>query len=502
MPVFTEESVKKAITNQNLTWLKNGELTRIEYIDSTEPNGDRFYYMFILTGVPVSANVYPLNEFLKGFITSLEEDVNDVLPIDKVISQIPLSPKDVQRYYSDLTGQTNHEFFGEFYKLDEEKDEKILFEKLEMLYYDLHLEYLLNDEMKELHQDYMAKIKYEFTQEEIHEMEIVRSIAKLGDDLGLFTYPTATTDGKNIYFGRYHVSSGIHTVYLPSYISATDMPTIIKKRAFAGCDTIKEVIIHDTIGKKEENGDIVDDSSFGEGSFFACSNLEKVSFYESYAYIPRNAFENCEALKEVLVSSALREIGEFAFYGCIALKNPDIFKDTNLQKIGYCAFLGCGFTTINLPETLMVIEEKAFCSSMLESIIIPESVYLIDQSAFQSCQNLKSVKYDGEIKEISINCFSNCYELKHVDLPNGLKKINELAFNSCTRLPELFIPDGVEEIGADVFKNCINLRNIRFPASVTSLGLCDFDKNLKIKCKENSYIHKRAIKEKWNFELY
>jgi hypothetical protein len=28
MPVFSEESVKRAITNQNLTWLKNGELTR------------------------------------------------------------------------------------------------------------------------------------------------------------------------------------------------------------------------------------------------------------------------------------------------------------------------------------------------------------------------------------------------------------------------------------------------------------------------------------------
>jgi hypothetical protein len=87
-------------------------------------------------------------------------------------------------------------------------------------------------------------------------------------------------------------------------------------------------------------------------------------------------------------------------------------------------------------------------------------------------------------------------------LPNGLKRINDLAFNSCINLPDLFIPDGVEEIGSDVFKNCTNLMIIRFPDSITSLGYCDFDRNLKIKCKENSYIHKRAIEEKWNFELY
>ena len=502
MPVFSEESVKYAIVNQNIKWLKEGELTRIEYIESTEPNANRFNYMFILTGVPVSANVYILNEFLKDFFLLLEVDVVEVLPIGTVISQIPINPHDVSKYYHDLKGKTNHEFFEDYYRLDNEEDEKILCEKIKLLYYDLHLEYLLDDEMKGIYQGFISNTKCELTEEELNEIRIIQSIVSLGDNNSNFTFPRATTDRDKIYFGRYHTSSGIHTVYFPIYEAATDLPRVIRNRAFAGCDTIKEVIIGDIIGKKLENGDIIDDSSFGEGAFFACSNLEKVAFNNSYTYIPRNAFEDCESLKEVLVCSELQEIGDFAFCGCTALKNPDIFKHTNLQKIGYCAFCYCGFKTINIPETLMIIEEKAFSGSMLDSIIIPDSVYHIGQNAFLACKNLKKVKYNGEIDEISVNCFGNCYELEDIDLQIGLKRINDLAFSSCIKLQYLFIPDGVEEIGSDVFKNCYNLTNIRFPASVNSLGFCDFDMDLTIKCKENSYIHKRALEEKWNFEVY
>jgi len=501
MPQFTEDSVKYAVTEQNLKWLKKGEITRIEYIESTDPDGDRYDYRFILTGVPVSANIYPLHKFLRDFILMLEEDTDFALPIDAILVYDPISPEEVKKYYNDLKGKTNNRFFKEYWKDEEETDER-LYEKLDLLYYDLNLEYLMDDEMKEIYQDFKSKMNCEFTEEELNEMKIQETIFTLGREKGTYTAPRATTDREKIYFKRYHVSSGIETVIFQNYEDATDMPSVIKDRAFAGCDTLKEVFIYDVVGRKLDSGDIINDTSFGEGVFYACSNLEKVFFYNNYTHIPPNTFENCESLNEVLVSSSLREIGEFAFYGCRALKDPDMFKHTNLEIIGYCAFCGCGFATVNLPETLNVIEEKAFSGSMLESIVIPDSVYYIGQNAFESCKNLKIVKFNGEIDEIPINCFSNCYVLQQVDLPDGLKIICDLAFNSCINLENLFIPDGVAEIGSDVFKNCSNLKSLRFPASVSKLGNCDFDKDVIIKCKENSYIHKRAIEEKWNFELY
>lgn len=169
-------------------------------------------------------------------------------------------------------------------------------------------------------------------------MDIARVIARMavGEDFAVIPMPE--TDRKKIYYGRYHVSCGFRKVILPSYVNALDMPTVIKDRAFAGCDTVREVIIYDLIGKRDENDLVTDDSSFGEGAFFACSSLEKVYFNDYFTYIPRNAFEDCESLKEVIVPSVLREIGDFAFYGCTSLKNPDLFKHTNLQKIGCCAF--------------------------------------------------------------------------------------------------------------------------------------------------------------------
>lgn len=501
MPEFTEESVKYAVVGQNLEWLKKGEITRLEYIESAEPNGDRFNYKFILTNVPVSANLYPLHLLLRDFILSLEEDTDIPLPISAVLVYDPISPEDVKEYYYDLKGETNNQFFKEYWA-DDEGSDKRLFEKLDLLYYDLNLEYLLDDEMKAIYHGLKKKKDCGFTEEEINEMQIKETIFTMGREKGSYTVPKATTDREKIYFGRYHISSGIKTVIFPNYEDATNMPSVIKSKAFAGCDTLKEVYIYDVIGRKLDNGEIIDDSSFGEGVFYGCSNLEKVYFYNDYTFIPSNTFENCELLNEVQVSSSLREIGEFAFYGCRSLKDPDMFINTNLEVIGYCAFCGCGFTTINLPETLKMIDEKAFSGSMLERIVIPDSVYSIGQNAFESCKSLKEVKFSGEIDEIPVNCFANCYELKYVDLPNGLKRICDLAFSSCMSLENIAIPDGVEEIGSEVFKNCSNLKSIRFPASVTSLGRCDFSGDVTVVCKENSYIHKRAIEEKWNFELY
>ncbi|MGB4649815.1 MAG: leucine-rich repeat domain-containing protein [Clostridiaceae bacterium] len=502
-PVFSEESVKYAVVEQNLTWLEKEELTRIEYIESAEPGGDRSNYMFILTGMPVSAQVYPLKEFLREFIVSLEADSNVPDPLDMIIDPRPITPDEVQQYYSSLKGQTNHEFFEDYYKIDDEKHLKILCEKIRILYYDLHLDYLLDDEMKSIYKGYISDTEAacEFTEEEKQNMDIARVIARMavGEDFAVIPMPE--TDRKKIYYGRYHVSCGFRKVILPSYVNALDMPTVIKDRAFAGCDTVREVIIYDLIGKRDENDLVTDDSSFGEGAFFACSSLEKVYFNDYFTYIPRNAFEDCESLKEVIVPSVLREIGDFAFYGCTSLKNPDLFKHTNLQKIGCCAFCGCGFATLNLPDTLMVIEEKAFSGSMIQTIIIPDSVYLVGQGAFQSCKKLKSVKFCGILYEVPVSCFGDCHELAHIDLPNGLKRINDRAFDSCMNLKTIYIPDGVEEIGSDVFNNCCSLESIRFPGSVTSLGHCSFDKNLKIICRENSYVHNRSVEENWNYEL-
>lgn len=503
-PVFSEESVKYAVVEQNLAWLENEELTRIEYIESAGPDGERNNYMFILTGVPVPINIYPLSELLRDFMLSLDADLDETDPLNMILYSRQITPEEVQQHYSALKGRTNHEFFRDYYSIDDEKCLERLCDTIRKLYYDMHLEYLLDDEMKSIYEGYMSETEaaFEFTEEENENMEVARVIARMaiGDDFAVIPMPG--TDCRKIYYGRYHVSCGFKKVVLPSYVNAVEMPTVIRDRAFAGCDTVREVIIYDLIGKTDENDLVSDDSSFGEGVFFACSNLEKAWFNDYYTYIPRHIFENCESLKEVTLPSQLQEIGEFAFCGCSALRDPGLLRRTEIRKIGRCAFCGCGFTALELPDTLMVIEEKAFSGSMLESIVIPDSVCHIGQSAFQGCRKLKSVKFSGKPEEIPSRCFADCYELEHIDLPHGLKKINDQAFSSCMSLKNVYIPDGVEEIGTDVFENCCEPASIRFPGSVTSLGNCSFDRNVTIICRENSYVHKIAIEENWNFTTY
>ena len=94
----------------------------------------------------------------------------------------------------------------------------------------------------------------------------------------------------------------------------------------------------------------------------------------------------------------MTKIGDRAYYNCTILSSVVI--PDNVTEIGYDAFNGSGFTSINIPKSMATIGEEAFkdCSNLI-SIIIPESVAVIEAYAFKECDNLTSVTIlNGEIR--------------------------------------------------------------------------------------------------------
>jgi hypothetical protein len=86
------------------------------------------------------------------------------------------------------------------------------------------------------------------------------------------------------------------------------------------------------------------------------------------------------------------------------------------------------------------MEESAFASSGLKSIIIPSSVEILCKSCFASCESLESVLFENDSK---------------------LQRIGEAAFYT-SGLKSIIIPSSVEILCKSCFASCKSLESIIF----------------------------------------
>lgn len=118
---------------------------------------------------------------------------------------------------------------------------------------------------------------------------------------------------ERISYGAFWMS-GLTSVDIP------DSVTSIGNSAFAMCDFLKEVTVPDGV------------TSLGAFAFAYCNNLKKVTVGGGVGDIPDGAFCNSVAssgsdvyvnssLREVILSSSVKEIAVTAFAGCLYLQN-------------------------------------------------------------------------------------------------------------------------------------------------------------------------------------
>ena len=103
-------------------------------------------------------------------------------------------------------------------------------------------------------------------------------------------------------------------------------------------------------------------TSTGEGAFAYCGN-----------YLTTVDISRC---------TNLTELDRLTFAGCPYLTN---FKwNKAITTIRHGAFNGCGFTTMEIPNTVTTIEEYAFYQCDLVSLMLPQSVLEIGKCAFEN----------------------------------------------------------------------------------------------------------------------
>ena len=141
--------------------------------------------------------------------------------------------------------------------------------------------------------------------------------------------------------------------------------------------------------------------------------------------------------------------------------------------------------TVKFAGDITGIGSSAFrgCSS-LESIEIPNSVTSIGYAAFEYCSRLKKVY----ITDLSAWCritfnfylanplsyggalYLNGKEVKDLVIPDDVTKIGKRAFSGCSSLSSVTIPNSVTSIGNSAFDGCSSLTSVTIGNSVKSIG--------------------------------
>ena len=144
---------------------------------------------------------------------------------------------------------------------------------------------------------------------------------------------------------------------------------------------------------------------------------------------------------------------------------------------------------INFPDGLVSIGSSAFKGIVnLSEITLPATLQAVGNGAFDKCENLKTVRYSGDIAtwcaiqfEMNGNPLVNGADFyvggeKVVDLiiPEGVNKPGEFTFQGCGSIERVVCPASMTELTVGMFMSCKHIKEAVFLGEITVPGVLHF----------------------------
>ena len=254
------------------------------------------------------------------------------------------------------------------------------------------------------------------------------------------------------------ISIGDHAFIGCTSMTGSFIPTSVESigaSAFNGCVTIDSIAIPASV------------TNLGSLAFGNCSGLRSVRVaYEEPFAIADDVFPYEQATLYVPVGTKKKYRAtdgwkNFKIIDSGSLEEGDVFSAETVEGI-VMTFM----VTSESEKTCQVgaNDGNKAITSCRGKVTIPimakgHTVTYIGANAFLDC-NLDSINIPNTVSGIGDKAFENCTNLKLLVIPNGLVNIGARSFFGCSDLASITIPNSVKSIGQYAFGNCIGLYSV------------------------------------------
>ena len=264
-------------------------------------------------------------------------------------------------------------------------------------------------------------------------------------------------------------------------VTINDNVTAIGQSAFMDCSSLESITLPSgltLLGRTSGTPRITDRSEV----FSGCTSLKSIELPVGITWLGGDLFRNCENLTTVKFNAAVTLFGKGVFAGSpkvtfeiadgVAMTTSGGALYSGTKLLGYgggserltvadgtTEILRYAFSdidtlrTIELPDTVTSIAERAFMDCYGLETINLENVDELVQYAFLGATGLTSVKLKNST--VAKAAFQDCTSLESVEFLGENVTIGESAFKGCTALREMIGQDKVTSIGAYAFQNAI-----------------------------------------------
>ena len=279
--------------------------------------------------------------------------------------------------------------------------------------------------------------------------------------------------------------STITTIYIPPSITTVNLSNSGNtdgggKEPFQGSHLNTVYIPNNTTITSNNNGTTVSTNFTSPAtnvSFYGKTvDTKNVFYYDGTNYLDYNS------ASDVIINSTVTYIQDYAFnvYSSSDIFNPDatnietviFYYNSQCNTIGDQAFCECSsLRSINIPNSVININEYAFQRTVITNLYIPASVTTIQNGGFAGNESLKTITFESgsQLTSLGSSVFENNTILKEIELPYGVTSLETNLFYDCYKLTSITIPASVTTIGTNAFYTCTSLTSITIPNSVTSI---------------------------------
>ena len=202
-------------------------------------------------------------------------------------------------------------------------------------------------------------------------------------------------------------------------------------------------------------------------SCFGCDT--HVSIPHGIKTIKANAFLNCP-IESLDIPDSVIKIENDAFKNCIELRA--VIIGNKIRSLPVDVFIDCPLEIVKMGDSLTEICDSLIHKEYLTEIIIGKNVNKIKSGMFSGCTKLKEVYIGPNVTHIGDRAFANCISLETISADRGysITSIGNQAFCYCDSLVSISVPPGVESIGKEAFAYCKKLNKLSLPETVVEIA--------------------------------